>query len=48
MKNTIKIKVDSEREYKEYVEMLLSRGFKEIGTRLFEDNQSYIRLSIEI
>ena len=47
MKNTLKIKVNSEREYKEYVEMLVSRGFEQIGTRLFEDNRSYVRLTIE-
>ena len=47
MKNTIKIKVTDEREYKEYVEMLVNRGFEQIGTRLFEDNQSYIRVAIE-
>ena len=47
MKNTIKIKVTNEREYKEYVEMLASRGFEPIGTRLFEDNQSYVRVTIE-
>lgn len=45
MKNTIKIKVNNEREYKEYVEMLRNKGFDWIGTRLFEDGQSYVRLS---
>lgn len=47
MKNTIKIKVNNEREYSEYVEMLANRGFDQIGTRLFEDNQSYVRVTIE-
>lgn len=47
MKNTIKIKVNNEREYKEYVGMLLNRGFEQIGTRLFEDNQSYVKVTIE-
>lgn len=47
MKNTIKIKVNNEREYNEYVEMLANRGFEQIGTRLFEDNQSYVRVTIE-
>ena len=47
MKNTIKIKVNSEREYNEYVEILANRGFDQIGTRLFEDNQSYVRVTIE-
>ena len=47
MKNTIKIKVNNEREYNEYVEILANRGFDQIGTRLFEDNQSYVRVTIE-
>ena len=47
MKNTIKIKVNNEREYKEYAEMLVGRGFEQIGTRLFEDNKSYVRVTIE-
>ena len=47
MKNTIKIKVNNEREYNECVEMLANRGFEQIGTRLFEDNQSYVRVTIE-
>nr|DAH30424.1 MAG TPA: hypothetical protein [Bacteriophage sp.] len=46
MKTTYKIKL-SQKEYDEYVEMLKSRGFKQIGTRLFEDNQSYIKIKIE-
>ena len=46
MKNTINIKVNNEKEYNEYIEMLKSRGFEQIGTRLFEDNQSYVRISI--
>lgn len=46
MKNTINIKVNNEKEYNEYIEMLKSRGFEQIGTRLFEDNQSYLRISI--
>lgn len=37
MKTTYKIRL-SPKEYDEYVEMLKSRGFKQIGTRLFEDN----------
>ena len=47
MKNTIKIKVKDKKEFKEFKEMLLERGFKQIGTILFEDNQSYIRVDIE-
>ena len=47
MKNTIKIKVNNEREYNEYVEMLVNRGFEQIGKRLFEDNKSYVRVTIE-
>ena len=46
MKNTIKITVNK-KEYNEYVDMLLNRGFVQIGTRLFEDNQSYIKINIE-
>lgn len=46
MKNTIKITVDNKKEYKEYAEMLIARGFKQIGTRLFEDSKSYVRLYI--
>ena len=46
MKNTIKIKVNK-KEYNEYVDMLLNRGFVQIGTRLFEDNQSYVKINIE-
>lgn len=47
MKNTIKIKVSNEKEYNEYTEMLKNRGFEQIGTRLFEDGQSYVRITIE-
>lgn len=47
MKSTIKIKVNNEREYKEYVELLANRGFEQIGTRLFEDKQSYVKVIIE-
>ena len=47
MKNTIKIKVINEREYKEFVEMLINKGFEQIGTRLFEDNKSYVRVTVE-
>ena len=46
MKNTIKITVNK-KEYNEYVDMLLNRGFVQIGTRLFEDNQSYVKINIE-
>ena len=46
MKNTIKITVNK-KEYNEYVNMLLNRGFVQIGTRLFEDNQSYVKINIE-
>ena len=44
MKNTIKIKVSNEREYMEVVEMLLNKGFEQIGTRLWEDSISYVRI----
>ena len=30
-----------------YVEMLVNRGFEQIGTRLFEDNKSYVRVTVE-
>ena len=46
MKNTIKITVNK-KEYNEYVDMLFNRGFVQIGTRLFEDNQSYVKINIE-
>lgn len=46
LKNTIKVKVSNENEYKEYSEMLMSRGFTQIGTRLFEDSASYVRIMI--
>ena len=46
MKNTIKITVNK-KEYNEYVDMLLNRGFVQIGIRLFEDNQSYVKINIE-
>ena len=44
MKNTIKIKVSNEREYMEVVEMLINKGFEKIGTRLWEDSLSYVRI----
>ena len=44
MKNTIKIQVCNEREYMEVVEMLLNKGFEQIGTRLWEDSKSYVRI----
>ena len=47
MKSTIKIKVNNEMEYKEYYEMLINRGYEQIGTRLFEDSKSYVRITIE-
>ena len=47
MKNTIKIKVNNEIEYKEYYEMLINRGYDHIGTRLFEDSRSYVRITID-
>lgn len=46
MKKTINITASNKREYRELVEMLESRGFNQIGTRLFEDRQSYVRISI--
>lgn len=47
MKNTMNITVSNKKEYKEYVEMLINKGFKQIGTRLFEDNRSYVRINIQ-
>ena len=47
MKNTIKIKVYNELEYEKYSEMLLEKGFVQIGTRMFEDEQSYVKILIE-
>ena len=47
MKNTIKIKVNNEIEYKEYYEMLINRGYDQIGTRLFEDSRSYVSITID-
>lgn len=47
MKNTMNITVSNEKEYKEYVEMLINKGFEQIGTRLFEDNRSYVRINIQ-
>ena len=44
MKNTIKIEVSNEMEYMEVVEMLLNKGFEQIGTRLWEDSRSYVRI----
>ena len=48
MKNTMKINVESEKEYMEFVEMLLEHGFIQIGHRLFESKDfpqsSYIRI----
>jgi len=46
MKNTINIKLTN-KEYKEYEKMLKEQGFEQIGTRLFEDKQSYVRITIE-
>ena len=46
MKNVIKIKVADEREYKIFTEMLLNKGFEQIGTALFEDDKSYVRVFV--
>lgn len=43
MKNTIKITL-SEKEMQDYIKMLIDRGFKQIGTMLFEDRQTYVRI----
>lgn len=46
MKNTINIKL-TDKEYKEYEKMLEEQGFEQIGTRLFEDKQSYVRITMK-
>ncbi len=45
MKNTINIKVNNEKEYNEYVEILMQKDCKQVGARLFEDERSYFRIS---
>lgn len=47
MKNTITVKVADNKEYNEYIMILEAKGFKQIGTRLFEDERSYVRVQIE-
>lgn len=47
MKKTINI-VLNKNEYDEYVEMLNKKDFKQIGTRLFEDFQSYVKIKINL
>lgn len=47
MKNTINIKVFSKKEYNEFTQVLVKQGFNQIGTRLFEDDRSYVRITIE-
>lgn len=47
MKMTINI-VLNKNEYDEYVEMLNKKDFKLIGTRLFEDFQSYVKIKINL
>jgi hypothetical protein len=46
MKKTIKITFNNEKEYDEYKVLLEEKGFTQIGTRLFEDNRSYVSISI--
>ena len=46
MKNTINITVKNKEEYNEYATLLEERGFTQIGTKLFEDNLSYVRINI--
>ena len=47
MKNTINITVKDMVEYVAYKKLFTSTGFTQIGTRLFEDNKSYVRITIE-
>ena len=47
MKNTINITVKDMVQYVGYKKLFLSTGYIQIGTRLFEDNKSYVRITIE-
>lgn len=47
MKNLIEITVSNKKEYKEYVRILINTGFEQIGTRLLEDDRSYVRINIQ-
>ena len=47
MKYTTNITVTCEKELASFETLLSERGFKHIGTRLWEDEKSYIRITIE-
>ena len=47
MKNTINIKVKDMVEYVGYKKLFIRTGYIQIGTRLFENNNSYVRITIE-
>ena len=47
MKNTINITVEDMAQYVAYKKLFASTGYAQIGTRLFEDNKSYVRITIK-
>ena len=47
MKNTINITVEDMAQYVAYKKLFTSTGYAQIGTRLFEDNNSYVRITIK-
>ena len=47
MKNTINITVEDMAQYVAYKKLFTSTGYTQIGTRLFEDNKSYVRITIK-
>lgn len=47
MKNTNNIIVKDMVQYIAYKKLFTSTGYTQIGTRLFEDNKSYVRITIE-
>ena len=47
MKNTINITVEDMAQYVAYKKLFTSTGYAQIGTRLFEDNKSYVRITIK-
>ena len=47
MKNTINIAVKDMVQYVAYKKLFISTGYIQIGTRLFEDNKSYVRITIK-
>lgn len=47
MKNTINIKCANESNYRDLVYQLSFKDYTQIGTRLFENEKSYIRITIK-